>query len=307
MSTTDTATRTDDYLPQRALALTSASEHPPASRQHRRRRVRPGTIIIGALLAAGALATAFPFIWMLLASVKPRNESVAYPPHLLPQQPTFEFFQQLFTELDFGHYLINTLAIVVICMFGLLLMAAAGYGFAKFTFPGRDVLFFLVLVTMMIPGQVTMIPSFLILNGMKLTNTLIGIALPMLVSGFSVFLFRQFMTTIPTEVIEAARIDGAGELRIFLRIVLPMSGPILSVQVVLTFIAGWNAFLWPLIIANDERLYTLSVGLSLLNQQIATNPSLQMAASALMVIPILIVFVVFQRYIVQGFALSGLK
>jgi multiple sugar transport system permease protein len=271
------------------------------------RRVRAGTIVIGVLLSAGALLTAFPFIWMLFASVKPRSESVAYPPQLLPQQPTVEYFVELFVKLDFGRYLVNTLLIVVICMFGLLLMAAAGYGFAKFSFPGRDVLFFLVLVTMMIPGQVTMIPTYLILNGMKLTNTLVGIALPMLVSGFSVFLFRQFMTTIPTEVIEAARIDGAGEVRIFLRIVLPMSGPILAVQVVLTFIAGWNSFLWPLIIANDQKLYTLSVGLSLLNQQIATNPSLQMAASTLMVVPILIVFVIFQRYVVQGFALSGLK
>ncbi|GAA1996959.1 carbohydrate ABC transporter permease [Microbacterium pumilum] len=270
-------------------------------------RARPGTIIIGALLGIGALITAFPFLWMVFASVKPRSESVAYPPQLLPKQPTLEYYVELFVKLDFGRYLVNTLLIVVICMFGLLLMAAAGYGFAKFNFRGRDALFFLVLVTMMIPGQVTMIPTYLILNGMKLTNTLVGIALPMLVSGFSVFLFRQFMLTIPTEVLEAARIDGAGEWRIFFGIVLPMSGPILAVQVVLTFIAGWNSFLWPLIIANDQKLYTLSVGLSLLNQQIATNPSLQMAASTLMVVPILIVFVVFQRYVVQGFALSGLK
>jgi multiple sugar transport system permease protein len=277
----------------------------PPRRPHPRGRA--GTIVIGALLGAGALVTAFPFIWMLFASLKPRSESVAYPPQLLPQQPTFEYFVGLFVSLDFGRYLVNTLLIVVICMVGLLIMAAAGYGFAKFSFPGRDVLFFLVLVTMMIPGQVTMIPTYLILNGMKLTNTLIGIALPMLVSGFSVFLFRQFMTTIPTEVIEAARIDGAGEWRIFARIILPMSGPILAVQVVLTFIAGWNSFLWPLIIANDQKLYTMSVGLSLLNQQIATNPSLQMAASTLMVVPILVVFVIFQRFVVQGFALSGLK
>jgi multiple sugar transport system permease protein len=273
----------------------------------RHRRGRTTTVVVGTFLALGALATAFPFLWMVFASVKPRSESVAYPPRLLPSEPTFEYFRQLFTELDFGRYLVNTLLIVAICMVGMLAMAAAGYGFAKFSFPGRDALFFLVLVTMMIPGQVTMIPSYLILNGLNLTNTLVGIALPMLVSGFAVFLFRQFMTTIPTEVLEAARIDGAGEWRIFARIVLPMSGPILAVQIVLTFIAGWNAFLWPLVIANDQKLYTLSVGLSLLNQQIATNPSLQMAASTLMVVPILVVFVVFQRYVVQGFALSGLK
>lgn len=271
------------------------------------REGRAVTVVIGVLLAIGAFATAFPFIWMVFASIKPRSESVAYPPSLLPQEPTLEFFRQLFVELDFGRYLVNTLAIVLISMVGLVIMAAAGYGFAKFSFRGRDALFFLVLVTMMIPVQVTMIPTYLILNGMKLTNTLVGIALPTLVSGFSIFLFRQFMSTIPTEVIEAARIDGAGEWRIFFRIILPMSRPILAVQVVLTFIAGWNSFLWPLILANDQRLYTLSVGVALLNQQIATNPSLQMAASTLMVVPILIVFVVFQRYVVQGFALSGLK
>ncbi len=284
----------------------AAGDARPAERR-RTARVRPGTIVVGIVLAAGAVVTAFPFLWMVFASVKPRSESVAFPPRLLPEEPTLEYFVELFTRLDFGRYLVNTLLIVLICMVGLLLMAAAGYGFAKFDFPGRDVWFFLVLVTMMIPGQVTMIPSYLILNGLNLTNTLVGIALPMLVSGFSVFLFRQFMATIPTEIVEAARIDGAGEWRIFFRIILPMSGPILAVQVVLTFIAGWNSFLWPLIIANDQKLYTLSVGVSLLNQQIATNPSLQMAASTLMVVPILIVFVVFQRFVVQGFALSGLK
>lgn len=271
------------------------------------RSTRTLTIVVGVALTIGALITALPFFWMVFSSVKPRSESVAYPPVPFPQQPTFEWFVQLFGELDFGRYLVNTIAIVLISMIGLLLMAMAGYGFAKFEFRGREPLFFLVLVTMMIPVQVTMIPTYLILNGVKLTNTLIGIALPTLVTGFSVFLFRQFMATIPTEMIEAARIDGASELRIFFQIILPMSRPILAVQVVLTFITGWNSFLWPLILANDERLYTLSVGVSLLNQQIATNPSLQMAAATVMVIPILIVFIVFQRYVVQGFALSGLK
>jgi multiple sugar transport system permease protein len=272
-----------------------------------RRRGRALTVVIGVVLGLGALITAFPFLWMVASSVKPRSESVAYPPQLLPQQPTFEFYVQLFSELDFGKYLVNTIAVVLIGMVGLIFMAMAGYGFAKFSFRGKEPLFFLVLVTMMIPVQVTMIPTYLILNGLQLTNTLLGIALPTLVSGFSVFLFRQFMVTLPTEMLEAARIDGAGEARIFWQIVLPLSKPILAVQVVLTFIAGWNSFLWPLIIANDQNLYTLSVGIALLNQQIATNPSLQMAASTLMVVPILIVFVAFQRYVVQGFALSGLK
>ena len=270
-----------------------------------RRRVL--TLTIGIALGIGALITAFPFIWMLATAFKPQRESTDFPPTILPQQPTLEWFQTLFTELDFGRYLVNTLIVVLIGFVGLLLMAMAGYAFAKFDFRGRTWMFFLVLATMMIPIQVTMIPTYLILNGMKLTNTLVGIALPTLVSGFSIFLFRQFMTTIPTEMLEAARLDGAGEFRTFLQIVLPMSKPILAVQVVLTFISGWNSFLWPLIIASDQKLYTLSVGLALLNQQLAVNPSLQMAAASVMVVPILIVFIVFQRYVIQGFALSGLK
>ncbi|MFG2043880.1 carbohydrate ABC transporter permease [Dactylosporangium sp. NPDC048998] len=265
------------------------------------------TVVVGGVLGVGALVTAFPFVWMVFGSVKPRSESVAYPPKVLPRQPTLEYFRQLFEELDFGRYLANTVAVVLVGMAGVLLMAMAGYGFAKFRFRGREPLFFLVLVTMMIPVQVTMVPTYLILNGLGLTNTLLGIALPGLVSGFSVFLFRQFMSTIPTEMLEAARIDGAGEVRIFLRIVLPLSRPILAVQAVLAFIAGWNSFLWPLIVADDQRLYTLSVGVSLLNRQIATNPSLQMAAATLMVVPVLAVFVVLQRFVVQGFTMSGLK
>jgi multiple sugar transport system permease protein len=271
------------------------------------RRSRQLTVVIGVLLAIGAVITAFPFIWMLTASVKPQRESTDFPPSVLPKEPTFEYYRVLFTELDFGRYLVNTLAVVAIGMIGLLLMAMAGYAFAKFEFRGKRWMFFLVLATMMVPIQVTMIPTYLILNQMKLTNTLIGIALPTLVGGFSIFLFRQFMSTIPTEMLEAARLDGATEWRTFWQIVLPMSKPILAVQIVLTFIAGWNSFLWPLIIASDQKLYTLSVGLSLLNQQLAVNPSLQMAAASVMVVPILIVFVIFQRFVIQGFALSGLK
>ena len=272
-----------------------------------RRNGRGLTALIGAALAVGAIITAFPFIWMLGTSIKPQAESLNYPPSLFPLHPTLQYFHTLFTDLDFGQYLGNTVIVVLIGGVGLLFMSMAGYAFAKFDFRGKQWMFFLVLATMMIPVQVTMIPTYLILNGMKLTNTLLGIALPTLVSGFSIFLFRQFMSTIPTEMLEAARLDGAGEFRTFLLIVLPLSKPILAVQAVLTFIAGWNSFLWPLVIANDQHLYTLSVGLSLLNKEIAVNPSLQMAAASVMVVPILIVFIVFQRYVMQGFALSGLK
>jgi len=213
----------------------------------------------------------------------------------------------LFRDFDFGRYLVNTIVVVLIGFVGMFFVAMAGYGFEKFRFRGKNFLFLLVLSTLMIPIQVTMIPTYLILNGLQLTNTLVGIALPTLVSAFNIFLFRQFMTTIPDDILEAARLDGAGELRILWSMVLPLSRPILAVGSVLTFITGWNSFIWPLIIANDQSNYTLSVGISLLNKQLAINPPLQMAGASLMVVPIVIVFVIFQRYIVQGFTMSGLR
>jgi len=270
-------------------------------------RRRPVVLLTGALLTIGALATSFPFLWMITSSLKPATEAVSIPPRLLPSHPSFAAYIRLFTELDFTRYLLNTVVVVAIGGIGLFLMAMAGYGFAKFRFRGRNPLFLLVLMTLMIPVQVTMIPTYLILNELHLTNTLVGIAAPTLVSAFGIFLFRQFMATIPDELLEAARLDGAGEIRLFWLIVLPLSRPILAVQAVLTFIAGWNSFLWPLIIATSQDKYTLSVGLSLLNQQITVNPTLQMAGASLMVVPIIVVFVIFQRHIVQGFTMSGLK
>jgi len=204
------------------------------------RRSRSRTIIIGALLGLGALITSFPFVWMVTSSLKPLSESRLIPPSLLPQDPTLDSYVRLFTELDFTRYLVNTLIVVAISFMGMFLIAMAGYGFAKFRFRGRNVMFLLVLATMMIPVQVTMIPTFLILNSVHLTNTLLGVALPTLVSGFTLFLARQFMTTIPDEILEAARIEGAGEARILLSIVMPMSRPILAVIGVLTFITAWR-------------------------------------------------------------------
>ena len=264
-------------------------------------------VILGALLAAGAVLTAFPFFWMLTSSLKPLIEAYDFPPTVLPQMPTLDSYRSLFNDFDFGRYLINTIIVVLIGFVGLFFVAMAGYAFAKFRFRGKDFLFLIVLSTLMVPIQVTMIPTYLILNGIQLTNTLVGIALPTLVSAFNIFLFRQFMSTIPDELLEAARLDGAGELRVLWSIVLPMSKPILAVGSVLTFIAGWNSFIWPLIIANDQQNYTLSVGISLLNKQLAINPPLQMAGASLMVVPIVIVFVLFQRYIVQGFTMSGIR
>jgi multiple sugar transport system permease protein len=263
--------------------------------------------ISGILLTIGGIFFLLPFFWMVLSSFKPESEIVQIPPTFWPATFTTYNFSYLFENMNFGVYLKNTLIIVLFSFGGLMLNALAGFGFAKYDFKGRNGLFVLVLATMMIPSQVTMIPVYLILNSLGLTNTMTGIVLPGLVGAFAIFLFRQFMSTIPTELLEATRLDGASEYRIFLQIALPISKPSLAVQAILTFIAGWNSFLWPLIIANDESLYTLSVGLSLLKGQYAANFGLQMAGATFMVAPVIVLFTYFQKHIIENFTISGLK
>ncbi|EIA8401915.1 carbohydrate ABC transporter permease [Listeria monocytogenes] len=272
-----------------------------------RQKSRGVQIAVITILTVGGFFMILPFIWMVLSSLKTDAEILKIPPTIWPETFTLDNFTKLFTEMDFAIYLKNTLIIVFFSFFGLFLNAMAGYGFAKFKFKGKNKLFYLVLATMMIPGQVTMIPVYLLLNAAGLTNTMTGIVLPGLVGAFGIFLFRQFMSTISDDLLEAARLDGASEFYIFWRIVIPISRPVLAVQGILTFIAGWNSFLWPLIIANDEKFYTLSVGLQLLKGQYGSNYALQMAGATFMVIPIILIFMTFQKYILKGFNVSGMK
>ncbi|EMR9049993.1 carbohydrate ABC transporter permease [Listeria monocytogenes] len=272
-----------------------------------RQKSRGAQIAVITILTVGGFFMILPFIWMVLSSLKTDAEILKIPPTIWPETFTLDNFTKLFTEMDFAIYLKNTLIIVFFSFFGLFLNAMAGYGFAKFKFKGKNKLFYLVLATMMIPGQVTMIPVYLLLNAAGLTNTMTGIVLPGLIGAFGIFLFRQFMSTISDDLLEAARLDGASEFYIFWRIVIPISRPVLAVQGILTFIAGWNSFLWPLIIANDEKFYTLSVGLQLLKGQYGSNYALQMAGATFMVIPIILIFMTFQKYILKGFNVSGMK
>ncbi|ENN5888605.1 carbohydrate ABC transporter permease [Listeria monocytogenes] len=272
-----------------------------------RQKSRGAQIAVITILTVGGFFMILPFIWMVLSSLKTDAEILKIPPTIWPETFTLDNFTKLFTEMDFAIYLKNTLIIVFFSFFGLFLNAMAGYGFAKFKFKGKNKLFYLVLATMMIPGQVTMIPVYLLLNAAGLTNTMTGIVLPGLVGAFGIFLFRQFMSTISDDLLEAARLDGASEFYIFWRIVIPISRPVLAVQGILTFIAGWNSFLWPLIIANVEKFYTLSVGLQLLKGQYGSNYALQMAGATFMVIPIILIFMTFQKYILKGFNVSGMK
>ncbi|MCE7792902.1 carbohydrate ABC transporter permease [Salipaludibacillus sp. CUR1] len=264
-------------------------------------------LLITSALLIGGFIVSIPFIWMILSSFKSEREARTMPPTFWPQEFTFEHYINLFQNLNFGTYFTNTLIIVLFAMLGLLFNTMAGYGFAKFQFKGKEAVFIAVLATMMIPAQVSMIPVYLLLNQMGLTNTMSGIILPGLIAAFNIFLIRQFMTTIPNDLIESARIDGAKEFRIFFQIIIPLSKPVLAVQAILTFVGAWNSFLWPLIVANDQALYTLSVGLALLQGQHSSSFALQMAGATVMVIPVLILFIFVQRYIVEGFNTTGIK
>ncbi|MBA9087762.1 multiple sugar transport system permease protein [Fontibacillus solani] len=259
------------------------------------------------LLIVGGILMMIPFIWMLGSSFKPESEFTIIPPTIIPNNPTMSNYVDLFSKMDFLIYLKNTIIIVLCSFIGLFLNAIAGYAFAKFDFPGKNKFFVIILATMMIPSQVTMIPTYLIINKLGLVNTMAGMVLPGLVGAFGIFLFRQFMSTIPTDLLEAARLDGAGEFRIFLQLIVPVVKPVFAVQGILTFIGAWNSFLWPLIIANDQKLYTLSVGLSLLKGEYATAFGLQMAGAAIMIVPIIVIFSFFQKHIIEGYTISGMK
>ena len=272
-----------------------------------KKRDRRIKIVLGVALLIGAIVWLLPFIWMILSSLKTDAEIMKFPPKFLPEHASIESFRELFNAFDFSTYLKNTVIIVLFSFLGMFFNAMAGFGFAKYDFKGREFFIYLVLATMMIPGQVTMIPVYLIMNSLQLTNSMVGIILPGLVGAYGIFLFRQFISTVSNELIEAARLDGASEWFIFSKIILPISKPVLAVQGIATFIDGWNSFLWPLIMANDEKYYTLSVGLQLLKGQYANNYSLQMAGSTFMVVPILIVFMFLQKYILDGYNVSGNK
>jgi len=272
----------------------------------KKKRMISNGVLAVLLLILGCMVC-FPFFWMILSSFKTNLEIGQSIPTFLPQKPTTDNYSNLFEDMQFGFYLRNTLIITAYSFVGVLLNAMAGYGFAKFNFKGKSFFFVLVLCTLMIPSQVTMIPIYVIMNQVKLTDTFTGIVLPTLVSGFNIFLFRQFISTISDDFLEAAKIDGAGQGYIFAKIIMPLTKPILSLQIILTFISGWNSFLWPLIMSNDDSHYTLSVGLALMQNMYSQDFGLLMAGATIMIIPVLIVYIIFQKQIIKGISLSNYK
>jgi len=265
-------------------------------------------VFVHLLLFVGIAITLAPFVWMISTSFKSSESVFSYPPQWIPQNPTLEQYRALFREVNFLQFFKNSVVVAfAITLFSLFLNALGGFAFAKYRFPGREKIFALILATLMVPGQITMIPVFLMLKSIGLINSYWGLIIPAGASAFGIFLMRQFITTIPNDLIESARIDGCSEFRIFWSIILPLCKPVLAALGIFTFMGSWNAFLWPLIVMIKENMYTLPVALANLSGQYATKFGLLMAGAVVVVAPVLIVFILAQRYVIRGVAVTGLK
>jgi multiple sugar transport system permease protein len=261
------------------------------------------------VLGAGLLLMLAPFIWMLLSSLKPEAELQRVPPTWWPEAPSLANYGELLDRLDFPRFFANsTLVAAAVTAGNLIFCSMVGYALAKLDFAGKRLLFGLVLGMLMVPGVVTFVPLFVLVSNLGLVNTYPGLILPFLVTPLGVFLMRQFISGLPDELIEAARIDGAGEWRIFSRVILPLCGPALATLGILTFLSSWNNFLWPLVVAQSEDKYTLPVALALYSVgQNATRYGLLLAGSVVIIAPVIALFVALQRYFVQGIATTGIK
>jgi len=266
------------------------------------RRDLVARIVLYAILFGGLLVVVGPFLWMLLSSFKPEGEIRSVPPTWWPSHWTLVHYRYLFARLDFPRYFANSAIVAVLVTVGnLLFCSLLGYALAKLNFPGRKALFLIVLGMLMVPGMVLFVPQFVLVSNLGLANSYAGLVLPFLAGPFGVFLMRQFLLSIPDDLIEAARVDGAGEWRIFWRIVLPLCRPALATLGILTFLASWNNFLWPLVVAQNQDRYTLPVALSLYSTgEQATNYGLLLAGSVMVIAPIVAAFIALQRWFVQG-------
>lgn len=264
--------------------------------------------VVNGLLIGIATVSLAPLLWMLSVSFMAAGEASTFPPPLLPAHATLANYRELFERAGMGRYFLNsTLLASAVTLISLLFNVMAGYAFAKLPFPGREPIFKAMLAALVIPGQVAMMPLFLMLKNMGLVNTYGGILIPGLASIFGIFLVRQYARTIPDDLLEAARMDGAGEARILFSIVLPLLKPVLVTLAIFTFLGSWNDFMWPLIVLTDNSLHTLPVALSALSREHVQDNELMMAGSVVTVLPVLALFLLMQRYYIQGLLMGSVK
>lgn len=273
---------------------------------HRRRTT---VVAVNALLGVGLIASAGPLLWMIFTAFKPEGEIRRFPPTVLPETWTTENFATLLSQLDFPRYFFNSAVVAIaVTALNLLCCSMAGYALAKLRFRGKGLLMGIVLGTLMVPSMVTFVPMFVLVSKLGLTNTYWALVLPFIAGAFGVFLMRQFIGELPDELMDASRIDGAGELRIFLQMVLPLSRPALATLGILQFLATWNNFLWPLVAVQSTDMYTLPVALALYSTgQNTVQYGLMIAGATIIVVPTVALFIVLQRYFVQGISTTGIK
>lgn len=266
-------------------------------------------LIVYTLLALGTVVFMLPFYWMVISSLKPSYAVLKVPPDWLPIPPRWENFPEALTYVPFGRYALNTLFVTVFSVIGTLFSSTlVAYGFARLRAPGKNVLFLLLLATMMLPYPVTMVPVFVIFSKLGWINTFRPLIVPTFLGvPFYIFLLRQFFMTIPRELEDAARIDGANTLQIIWHVIVPLSKPALAAVAIFTFQATWNDFLGPLIYLNDQSKYTISLGLSFFRSTYQVNWAYLMAASLVTMLPIVVVFFLAQRVFIQGITLTGIK
>jgi multiple sugar transport system permease protein len=260
------------------------------------------------LLTLGLGVVVTPFGWALLSSFKPEQEIRRNPPTFLPSHPTLSGYRELFHRLDlFTVFANSVLVAVIIVLANMLFCSMVAYALTKLPFRAGGVVFGLIMVQMMVPAIVLMVPQFVVVANLGLVNTIFGIILPYLVMPLGIFLMRQFMAEIPDDLVHAARIDGAGEFRIFFRIVLPLCKPPLATLSLITFLAAWNNFLWPAVVAQTQDKYTLPVALAIFSNQEATHYGLLLAGAVVVVAPVIVLFLALQRFFVEGIASTGIK
>jgi multiple sugar transport system permease protein len=265
-------------------------------------------VISHAILIVGALTMVIPFLWMISTSLKSSAGVFQYPPQWIPNPIKWDNYRELMTIIPFARYFTNTAFVAgIVTLLQLLTCSMAAYSFARLRFPGRDALFILYLSTLMIPMQVRIIPNFILMRYMGWLDTYRALIIPAAFSSFGTFLLRQFFMTLPTELEDAAKIDGCSYLRIFLSMILPLSKPALATLAIYTFMGQWNDFLWPLVVISREEMRTLTVGLRAMQGLYYTNWPILMAGSVMSVLPILVVFFVAQKQFVQGITLTGMK
>jgi multiple sugar transport system permease protein len=275
--------------------------------RRRRKSVGRKAIAYAILALLGAIALV-PFVWTISTSLKNIDEVFVYPPTLLPATPKWSNYSRLWDALPIGRWIVNSAYIVVLTVFGKLVLAStAAYAFARLRFPGRDWIFYTFLTSLMIPWEVTLIPGFVLMRQLGWVDSHLALIIPGIGDVFGIFLLRQFFMSIPRELEDAAKIDGAGYLRVFLTIILPLSRPALAVVAVLGFMSVWNSFLWPLIMMNSPEKFTLPVGLQLLNSQHGTDWTTLMAGDVIALTPVVVVYLLAQKYFIEGITLTGVK